>query len=92
MAAISPAMSSRIPAGADATAEAALGDVGGDLERGLDPHVGLDQELLEALEHGVVEHPALLLAQQPPDEAGALAALGLLGAAGAKGSGAGAAR
>ena len=54
---------------ADPAAEAALGDGGGDLERGLDPHVGGDQQLLEALEHGVVEHPPLLGLKQPADQA-----------------------
>ena len=59
---------------------------GGDLERGLDPHVGLDQQLLEALEHGVVEHAALVLAEEPADEPGRAAAGSAAGALGAAGS------
>ena len=54
----------------DPPPEPPLGDVRRHLQRGVDPHVGLDQQLLEPLEHRVVEHAAPLLApEQPPDEA-----------------------
>jgi hypothetical protein len=54
----------RLPqlAGRDPAPEPPFGDVRRHPHRRIDAHVGLDQQFLQAFQHGIVQHPARLLA------------------------------
>ena len=45
-------------------AKAPFGDVGGDTQGGIHAHVRLDQQLFQAFQHGVIQHPLVFVAPQ----------------------------